>query len=385
MGYYAPVPGSYRITGQFLGGFRSSGGHSGMDFAAPYGTLVRAVVPGRVIFSGWSGGYGNLVKVQHDDGTVGFYAHHSRNAVRPGMRVQRGMTLGYVGSTGNSTGPHSHFEVRRNGKPVDPRQWLNSDYRASSAGMSGNQRSTPGYYGGVRLSREQLQNAQTIVSVGRQMGANERDLVISLMTAFQESRLENLNYGDRDSLGLFQQRPSAGWGTRSQIMNPRYAAAKFFENLLRIRNRGGMRLTVAAQAVQRSAFPEAYARWEELARAVLGNPGAGVYPVGGYDTFHANQQTTWNNPWEVMAGLGPLDTIQTLPQQEGPFSSVMAGGPAESATAGPAASLEQQASLDMDTDLDPDFEWGPDFLSTGQQSTVGATTSPSGRAGAQEF
>jgi len=381
MGYYAPVPGAYRISSRYQGGFRSTGGHSGIDFAAPSGTVVRAVVPGRVTFSGWSGGYGNLVKVQHDDGTVGYYAHHSRNAVRPGMRVQRGMTLGYVGSTGNSTGPHSHFEIRRNGTPVDPRQWLNSDYRASSAGTSGNQRSQPGYYGGVKLSREQLQNAQTILAVGRQMGANERDLVISLMTAFQESRLENLNYGDRDSLGLFQQR--AGWGTASQRMNPRYAATKFFENLLRIRNRGGMRLTEAAQAVQRSAFPNAYAKWEELARAVLGNPGAGAYPVSGYDTFYANQETTFRDPSEVFASLGPQDP--GLAETTGPAESLGAS-PTESIQGGAFESLGETSSTagveaaDIER-FDADLLWG-DFGEP--QMAAGARTSPSGRAGAQE-
>jgi hypothetical protein len=381
--YYAPVAGSYRVTSQFQGGFRKTGGHSGMDFAAPYGTVVRAVVPGRVISAGWSGAYGNLVRVRHADGSIGYYAHHSRNTVKVGMRVGRGSPLGLVGSTGNSTGAHSHFEVRVNGKPVDPNPWLQSTWRPSDT--SGNQRATPGFYGGVKLDSSQLRNAQTIIAVGRSMGASERDLLIGLMTAMQESTLENLNYGDRDSLGLFQQR--AGWGTPSQRMNPTYAARKFFEELLSIKGRNSMRLTEAAQAVQRSAFPNAYARWEELGRGILGAPGAGSYAVTGYDTFHQSSITSWNNPWEVMASLGPVDMMQSLPATEGPAASIQ-GGPAESIQGGPAGSLDDQANVGDMMGMNPpemmDFEWGPDltFEDPVQQAN---TTSPSGRAGAQKF
>ena len=98
------------------------------------------------------------------------------------------------------------------------------------------------------------------------------------MTAAQESTLRNLDYGDRDSLGLFQQRPSMGWGTPAQVRDPAYAAAAFYGGPASpTRNRGllgvagweSMPLTVAAQAVQRSAFPNAYARWEDDARAWL--------------------------------------------------------------------------------------------------------------------
>jgi hypothetical protein len=123
------------------------------------------------------------------------------------------------------------------------------------------------------LSAEQKQNAQTIINVGRQRGASERDIQIALMTAMQESGLRNLNHGDRDSLGLFQQRPSQGWGTPAQVTDPNYAANKFYDHLLRLPNRDNMRLTEAAQAVQRSAYPEAYAKHEGVALAILQNLG----------------------------------------------------------------------------------------------------------------
>jgi murein DD-endopeptidase MepM/ murein hydrolase activator NlpD len=126
-----------------------------------------------------------------------------------------------------------------------------------------------GMYGGVSLSEEQLRNAATIIGVGKGMGANQNDLIVSIMTAMQESTLRNLNYGDRDSLGLFQQRPSQGWGSPEQILNPSYAARKFFEGLLAMKGRGKLPLWEQAQRVQRSAFPMAYAKWEQMARGVV--------------------------------------------------------------------------------------------------------------------
>lgn len=131
----------------------------------------------------------------------------------------------------------------------------------------------PGDYAGTNLSAEQLANAAIIMSVGRAMGASTRDLIVAIMTAMQESGLRNINYGDRDSLGLFQQRPSQGWGSPSQIMNPSYASRKFFEGLLAVSNRNSMPLTLEAQAVQRSAYPFAYQQWMNLAEAVVSGQG----------------------------------------------------------------------------------------------------------------
>jgi len=126
-----------------------------------------------------------------------------------------------------------------------------------------------GMYGGIGLSAEQMKNAATIIGVGKGMGANNNDLIVSIMTAMQESTLRNLNYGDRDSLGLFQQRPSQGWGTAEQIMNPSYAARKFFEHLLAMKGRSKLSLTQQAQAVQRSGYPGAYAKWQAMAQQVV--------------------------------------------------------------------------------------------------------------------
>jgi cell wall-associated NlpC family hydrolase len=115
---------------------------------------------------------------------------------------------------------------------------------------------------------EQLAHAATIVAVGRQMNVPEHGWVIAIATAMQESTLHNLDYGDRDSLGLFQQRPSQGWGTPAQIMNPSYAATQFYQHLLATPGWQQMTLNDAAQTVQRSATPHAYARHEQAARQV---------------------------------------------------------------------------------------------------------------------
>jgi murein DD-endopeptidase MepM/ murein hydrolase activator NlpD len=94
--------------------------HSGMDIAAPTGTPVRAAAGGVVSFAGSRGGYGNTVIIDHPDGTQTLYAHKHTLGVQAGESVRAGQAIGTVGSTGQSTGPHLHFEVRRNGEPLDP-------------------------------------------------------------------------------------------------------------------------------------------------------------------------------------------------------------------------------------------------------------------------
>ena len=123
---------------------------------------------------------------------------------------------------------------------------------------------------------EQLANAATIIAVGTQLQIPEYGWVIAIATAITESGLRNLTYGDRDSLGLFQQRPSMGWGTREQILNPTYAATQFYQHLLALPNWQQMGLAAAAQAVQRSAFPDRYAHSEHDARQIVGGGLTGV-------------------------------------------------------------------------------------------------------------
>ena len=123
-----PTGPSRRITSEF--GMRSHpvfGGnrmHSGLDIAAPHGQPIFAAAAGKVLVSGVQGGYGNTVVLDHGGGISTLYGHASSLLVQPGQVVARGQTIARIGSTGVSTGPHVHFEVRVNGTPVNPRDWL---------------------------------------------------------------------------------------------------------------------------------------------------------------------------------------------------------------------------------------------------------------------
>lgn len=120
----------------------------------------------------------------------------------------------------------------------------------------------------ARLTPEQTVNAATIAAVAERRALPARAVTIALTAAYQESELYNLDYGDRDSLGLFQQRPSQGWGTAEQIMDPVYASDQFYDALVRIDGYQDLEIGAAAQQVQRSAYPDAYAEHEGRARVL---------------------------------------------------------------------------------------------------------------------
>lgn len=128
------------------------------------------------------------------------------------------------------------------------------------------------------LSPDQTGNAATIAAVGTKLGMPAHAATVALATALQESKLFNLSGGDRDSIGLFQQRPSQGWGTPEQLRDPVYAATAFYQKLKKLPNWTTMPITEAAQQVQRSAAPDAYAQWEPQARA-LAAAFNGQYPA----------------------------------------------------------------------------------------------------------
>lgn len=160
-----------------------------------------------------------------------------------------------------------------------------------------------------------IANAQAIVAAGTEAGVGRRGLIVGIATALQESGLENLDHGDRDSLGLFQQRPSQGWGTAQQVLDPRFAALAFFggatsphfhpstgktspAGLLDVSGWADLPVTVAAQSVQRSAFPGAYAKHEDRAAVIVDAlidgvpavaltpaPGTGAPPGSGHPGF----------------------------------------------------------------------------------------------------
>jgi hypothetical protein len=128
---------------------------------------------------------------------------------------------------------------------------------------------SPGRTRAADLSAAQRANAATIIGVARGLGAPPRAWLIALATAMQESTLNNIDYGDRDSRGLFQQRPSQGWGTPAQVTDPVFATTSFIRRLLEVPDWDSLPVTVAAQTVQRSAFPDAYAKWEGLAAELV--------------------------------------------------------------------------------------------------------------------
>ena len=129
------------------------------------------------------------------------------------------------------------------------------------------------------LDLEQAANATTIAAVGKRLVLPDHAVTIALAASLQESKLHNVNHGDLDSLGLFQQRPSQGWGTPAQILSPTYATTAFYRHLALVDGGQTRSVTDAAQQVQRSAAPDAYAPWEAEARA-LAAAMTGEQPAG---------------------------------------------------------------------------------------------------------
>ncbi|MFJ7588889.1 hypothetical protein ACIQZO_16200 [Streptomyces sp. NPDC097617] len=174
------------------------------------------------------------------------------------------------------------------------------------------------------MSPEQAANAATIAAVGVAKGLPDRAVTIALATAMQESALRNLDHGDRDSLGLFQQRPSMGWGTAEQITDPVYSAGIFYDHLVDVEGYSRLPLTVAAQKVQRSGFPQAYAKHEPEATVITAAfAGGGTLNCGGPAPAGPG------DPERVKADLTRIfgkDGMHTLPPQGGQAGRNSGGG-----------------------------------------------------------
>ncbi|WP_373685268.1 hypothetical protein [Streptomyces lunaelactis] len=172
-------------------------------------------------------------------------------------------------------------------------------------------RTAAGAGSSYELSAEQAANAATISAVGTTRGMPERAVTIALATALQESGLRNIEHGDRDSLGLFQQRPSKGWGTARQILDPVYSSGKFYEHLAEVPGYSRLPLTVAAQRVQRSGFPQAYAKHEPdatlLAAALTGR-------ASGALTCESRNDVKAGDPARVRAELVRAFGPEVLPK-----------------------------------------------------------------------
>jgi len=166
--------------------------------------------------------------------------------------MKRGAKAALVGMAALSVAAAATIALRTGAGPL-------SDPEGCTATVRGHQ---------VALSLEQSENAALIAAIGVRRGLPARAVSIALAAAYQESKITNIEVGDRDSLGIFQQRPSQGWGTRAEILDPYYATNAFYDALVKIDGYQEMRITEAAQEVQRSGFPEAYQAHAEDARAL---------------------------------------------------------------------------------------------------------------------
>jgi hypothetical protein len=170
----------------------------------------------------------------------------------------------------------------------------------------------------VDLDPEQGRNATLIAAIGVRRGLPARAVSIAIATAYQESKIRNLTSGDRDSLGLFQQRPSQGWGTRQEISDPYYSINAFYDVLSQIKNYQAMRITDAAQKVQRSGFPEAYQDHAPDART-LASVLTGYSP-GGKFTCVVHQPTSAGSGdrvvRQVKRAYGNIDIARTGTRQD---------------------------------------------------------------------
>ncbi|WNZ08883.1 heavy metal transporter [Streptomyces sp. 11x1] len=191
---------------------------------------------------------------------------------------------------------------------------------------------------------EQAANAATISAVGTSRELPERAVTIALATALQESSLRNIAHGDRDSLGLFQQRPSQGWGTEQQIQDPVYAAGEFYEHLVKVDDYERLPLTVAAQRVQRSGYPEAYAKHEPdaalLAAALTGRSAATLTCEGRRDTTGTGTAYT-GGPDAVRSALARDFGDESFESAAAVVSSE--GGASAGASAAPSPSVSPAA------------------------------------------
>jgi hypothetical protein len=178
----------------------------------------------------------------------------------------------------------------------------------------------------VHLQPDQARNAALIAAIGVRRGLPARAVSIALATAYQESKIRNLTHGDRDSVGIFQQRPSQGWGTVEQISNETYAINTFYDALEKIGDYKTMRITEAAQKVQRSGFPEAYEAHAPDARA-LASALTGYSPGGTFTCVVRSPKghgTASSAERALTKAYGGLDVARTGSRQD--FTVSVAAG-----------------------------------------------------------
>lgn len=299
-----PVVGAFTVTSEF--GMRYNPGpfntgvykmHSGLDLAeTPVPSTAVAAKAGvvKAIPTDPDGG-GNMVEIDHGGDLVTIYMHLASRSVAVGDQVWAGRPIGVEGTTGNSTGPHVHFQVEINGQPTDPRVWLTGQGvvlpAPAGSGVAPAAVTTPplgiellpvsnptpvnptGVPGATKpvttdlpaqvgpYKGEQVLNAAYVIKAGQAMNLDAKSIAIGVMTAMGESSLINVDRGDvagPDSRGLFQQRDNGAWGSYSDRMNPTIASTSFFKALVAVPAYLSLEPTIAAHKVQGNADPYHY-------------------------------------------------------------------------------------------------------------------------------
>ncbi|MFD1860677.1 hypothetical protein EHW97_11075 [Aeromicrobium camelliae] len=183
----------------------------------------------------------------------------------------------------------------------------------------------------ARTDLEQAKWTTLMSAIADRRGLPPRATTIAIATAYQESRIHNIDYGDRDSLGLFQQRPSQGWGAPEQVMDPTYAINRFYDGLVQVPDYVNLPITEAAQAVQRSAYPDAYADHEPFARA-LASAQRGHSPAS--FTCHINPVAGGSVTAIVAALEGAYGPLPNEPAEDGNSVRLPVGDTAEPSVRG---------------------------------------------------
>lgn len=355
---------THPVTGQRLS-------HSGQDIAAADNTPIHAAGSGTVTIAGKSSGgnTGFMVAIDHGGGIQSRYVHMWPEdiKVKVGQKVNVGDVVGLEGTSGQSTGPHLHFEIRINGKPTEPMAWMKAKGVTLGTGPNGapagkgqeepvvqaqaptsesvephqvqqtigkasvqgqSFKSTDGQV--FRPSAEQWENLQRVLLSVEASGMGKQAAVITIMTVIVESKArmyanstvpESLNYPhqavgrDHDSVGLFQQRPSMGWGSVKELMTVDYSTKKFLSVLKTTKGWKQMQLGDAAQAVQRSGVPDAYAKWESAATAIVNGQGANFVETAGADTASCGPIIKAPHPTAQPAGNSQQSTAPSTTQE----------------------------------------------------------------------
>lgn len=303
-----PVVGEFRVTSDY--GMRVNPGplghgryvlHAGLDLAElPQPSTVVAAMAGIVRSVPTGAGGGHQIVIDHGGGVQTWYLHLSSRTVQVGDQVWAGRPIGVEGSSGNSTGPHLHFQVMVNGAPVNPRTWLTrhhvtvpalgqTGHSSAATPIASTASATPDLLGRFTLAPaplaatatpgpahpltsglpvtvgqwtgQQVINAAAIITAGQAMRLDARTITIGVMTAMRETSLQDLDRGDQvgpDSRGLFQQRSNGAWGSYADRMNPTVSATHFFAALITVPGYQQLPPTVAAHRVQRNADPYYY-------------------------------------------------------------------------------------------------------------------------------